>query len=257
LGTGIYQPGGFFYNLLPFVDQRNVHDIGAGQTAAQKMSAFLQAASLPIATYQCPSRRPTIAFQYVHGNPYQNMNEPTVCGRSDYAVNGGDSVTGGCDWGPGSLSAGNGAVKVAASTRSDPTGNFSPNSSLQGTGVNYLLSTLKLAAITDGASRTIMIGEKSLDPDDYNSGVSGGDDQGWDLGYDYDIVRWGNASTLPIQDTPGVDNWTLFGSAHPGNSNYVYCDGSVHAISYAVNGPIFGALCNIADGQLMDDGLLQ
>ena len=139
-----------------------MHDIGAGQTASQKMSTLVQALSLPIATYQCPSRRQTIAYQYVHGNPYQNVNEPTVCGRSDYAANGGDTVTGGCAWGPGSISAGDAVVKQVAAARSDPSGNFTPNSSMQGTGVNYLLSTLKMAAITDGASRTIMIGEKVL-----------------------------------------------------------------------------------------------
>jgi prepilin-type N-terminal cleavage/methylation domain-containing protein/prepilin-type processing-associated H-X9-DG protein len=257
LGFGIYQTGGFFYNLLPFVDQKNVHDIGAGQTASQKMSTLVQTLSLPIATYQCPSRRQTIAYQYVHGNAYQNVNEPSVCGRSDYAANGGDAVTGGCAWGPGSISAGNAVVKQVAAARSDPSGNFTPNSSMQGTGINYLLSTLKMASITDGASRTIMIGEKSLDPDLYTTGVSSGDDQGWDLGYDYDIVRWGNASNLPVQDTPGIDTYTLFGSAHSGNSNYVFCDGSVRPLSYSIDGTVFASLCNIADGRLIDDAKIQ
>jgi hypothetical protein len=67
-------------------------------------------------------------------------------------------------------------------------------------GVNFTGSEIKIQQIEDGASNTYMIGEKNLDPDTYE-GVdttaseegyygSGGDGQGYFVGFDWDTHRW-------------------------------------------------------------------
>ena len=59
------QPGGIFYNILPFMDLATIHDLGSGLPTAQKPNVLAQAAAVPISTFLCPSRRPVAP--YTHG----------------------------------------------------------------------------------------------------------------------------------------------------------------------------------------------
>ena len=43
------QPGGFFFNILPFMEQSVVRSVGAGMSDQQKYTALGQAAATPIA----------------------------------------------------------------------------------------------------------------------------------------------------------------------------------------------------------------
>jgi prepilin-type N-terminal cleavage/methylation domain-containing protein/prepilin-type processing-associated H-X9-DG protein len=271
-GFGTTQPGGFFYNILPFMDQQNLYSLGAGLTGQAKMVATMQAMSTPVSIFNCPTRRQSIGYQFVHGAPnYSNATDPTMCGRSDYACNGGDNQPTFIYGGPASLTEGDPLVAqiLITGTTINSQNKFGPDICIQGTGINYELSTVKIANITDGASNTIMAGEKYLGPDYYTSGTCDGDDQSWDIGYDLDIVRWAGGPAAsppnlpvpdpapPMQDTKGLNNWTQFGSAHASGVNYVFCDGSVHMISYGVDPTVFPMLCNRADGQALDPSLLQ
>ena len=99
-GTDWQQTGGWLYNVLPFIEQQPLHDLGMGtgdwdnsQTASDKKKANLQRLATPLATFYCPSRRAANAYPYTSGsgacvNVYPTP--PTIVGRSDYAANGGD-----------------------------------------------------------------------------------------------------------------------------------------------------------------------
>ena len=259
-GFAAQQPGGFFYNILPYIEQKNVHDLGKGLPASQKPAVLAQAAAVALSVYQCPSRRPVAPYTHMESasgfSPlYMNISYDPLQGKSDYAANGGDTPAFYYYSGPWFLSEGLMEVPIALANLKVGSGDFPPDA-LGCTGVCFTLSTVKLANITDGASNTILVGEKSLCPDLYTDGQSLGDFQGWDIGATGDMYRWGDA-TQPLQpDTYGVDSNDCFGSAHPDTAGFVFCDGSVHNLSYMIGIPVLANLCNRADGHPIDETVL-
>ena len=113
---------------------------------------------------------------------------------------------------------------------------------------------------TDGTGNTMLIGEKRLRPENMGKAQSH-DDQGFTSGWDRDEVCWGIVPPEP--DRRGQDGFYQFGSAHPGGFNAVYCDGSVHVITYNIqsnNTPtssnplgIWQRLCKRDDGLTLGD----
>ena len=87
-------------------------------------------------------------------------------------------------------------------------------------------------------------------PDHYFDGWDYGDDQGWDQGWDSDTLRWttNGANCRPYPDQPGVMMYAVFGSAHPGGFNMVFCDGSVQSISYSIDMTTYHDLGTRDDG---------
>ena len=57
LGSGPTQPGGWVYNILPYMEQLPLHDLGAGANAAGKLAANSQRVQTPLSWINCPSRR--------------------------------------------------------------------------------------------------------------------------------------------------------------------------------------------------------
>ena len=50
LGTDRHQPGGWIFNVLPYIEQQALHEMGAGLPQAQKYAAHLQRNATPLAT---------------------------------------------------------------------------------------------------------------------------------------------------------------------------------------------------------------
>jgi hypothetical protein len=120
------------------------------------------------------------------------------------------------------------------------------------TGVLYQRSTLSEKDIPDGLSKTMLIGEKYLVPDNYFNGCDPADSGPLVQGYDWDIVRLGNSYWLPLRDRPGQISYWSFGSAHPGVFNLVCCDGSVHSIKFEIDVPTYSRLTCRKDKQPID-----
>lgn len=98
-GFGLKQPGGWTFELLPFLEEKSTYDIAKGLNGSAKGKAIAQMESMPVEIFCCPTRRPpTIVPGPINGLPIGtesnfNADDDSVvklgqC-RSDYAGNGG------------------------------------------------------------------------------------------------------------------------------------------------------------------------
>jgi prepilin-type N-terminal cleavage/methylation domain-containing protein/prepilin-type processing-associated H-X9-DG protein len=277
-GTDWHQPGGWIYNVLPYIDQTTLHDLGAGlpPNSAAKLDAATQCAATPLAILHCPTRRPPVVYPWPAQSWFTfrpgNMNRPVGgISRNDYAACGGDYYTYPY-WphpiqapysGPRDTSYVDGPqyhdAQDVASMQQNPGGYPYPPS--QASGVCYCLSMIGAKDVTDGLSTTYLLGEKYANPDYYMTGEMSADNDWAMAGYDFMMVRfvnlfpwWGDPAVvaIPRQDTPGFNPGYNFGSAHPVTFNMAMCDGSVSALSYGIDLMTHVHLANRHDGQAID-----
>jgi prepilin-type N-terminal cleavage/methylation domain-containing protein/prepilin-type processing-associated H-X9-DG protein len=252
-GSDWKQPGGWIYNLLPYMEQLALHDLPLGKTGSARAAAGAQLAQTSLTEMVCPSRRgvvalPSAAISGVTGNHQAfyckdtSLLTTTVTAEAhnDYAGNGGDVRT--ADYEPSSLSVAESSTGLA---------NFNAIAKTS-TGVFCCGSSLDLAQITDGMSNTYLFGEKFLNPDNYTTGVDYGDNEPMVCGSDPDTNRWAGAGYPALQDQAGLGTYDVFGSAHAGSFNMCFCDGSVQSISYLIDLNVHGYLANRKDGHVTD-----
>jgi prepilin-type N-terminal cleavage/methylation domain-containing protein len=251
---GVKQPGGWHYNILPFLDKVDLHDIGAG---GANMSAGGQRAQVVVSEFLCFSRHGNALALPFSGGPYININSPQpVIARSDYAGNGGSNFAD-----PNSPTLSSPGANIG-----DPNGLYNPNfnwaaypgtinsSSSPSTGVIFRASALSSAKIADGTSYTYLLGERYIPKGSYTQSPSGEtppvNDAGWDSGYDYNTIRWTTFPPSQDQNLPGTpESATIFGSAHEAGVNMAFCDGVVKLINYNIDPTLHMQLGHRSDGQ--------
>ncbi|HMO83989.1 MAG TPA: DUF1559 domain-containing protein [Lacipirellulaceae bacterium] len=86
-GFGPKQPGGWIYNVLPYLEQNALRELGRGQQAAPKREALAQLLETPLATFNCPSRRLPRTYPYHGPSPLKNVEPPPKVAKSDYVIN--------------------------------------------------------------------------------------------------------------------------------------------------------------------------
>jgi prepilin-type N-terminal cleavage/methylation domain-containing protein len=245
------QPGGWCYNILPYIEQQPLHDlgIGTGPGSAKSIEANDVRRQTPLTTFTCPSRRTSIVMDG-GCTPYycSSTRHVSTC----YVANGGETsvylLT------PTSFN-----MPTSYASVDDGSYKFDPQFG-RINGICFVRSKVKIADITDGASNTFLVGEKQVNPDHYEDGLDAGDDWGMFTGSQDDIVRGCGAKDgsayyplPPSQDTPGNGTASLyFGSAHTVSLNMSMCDGSVHSISYDIDFEVFRRFCNREDGMPVD-----
>ena len=239
-GFGRRQPGGWFYNILPYMDLQAVRDIGLGLPESEKQPALAKMAGTQIANTICPARR--------RSGPYPHVRAPTINGgsydtdaRTDYAMNAGDCST---------------RIVISPSQYDDP--DFPGPDTSKSTGLGDVMSMFTAQDILDGLGSTYLIAEKYLSVAEYETGASSGDDFSIYQGFDHDIYRftgavWKDAQVVlpPLHDTVSPDPVELtddsFGSAHPHVFNAAFCDGSVRPVRFGIDPEIHRRLGNRKD----------
>jgi len=249
-GFGGNQPGGFFYNILPWLEQQQLHDLGEGlgkgnqsNTKGQMALVMIQT---PLSMLNCPTRRQAAVYPVRSNRDWLvNAAKPSDLNagwfRADYIANGGETVV---LWGTGPKSF------IAAENNAG----FSDMGGCDG--INHQRSQVRMNDILDGTTYTYLVGEKYLCPDLYFTGTSYTDDEPAFSGDDLDLHGWTSKTSdlyySPRQDTSGVDNWYIFGSAHSNGFNMAFCDGSVQTMSYSIDPEVHRCLGNRKDGCAID-----
>jgi prepilin-type N-terminal cleavage/methylation domain-containing protein/prepilin-type processing-associated H-X9-DG protein len=211
------QLAGFQFQILPFIEQDNVWRLSPPSLTAADQTPDRNAAidKLVISTYSCPSR----SLQ-----PYPSLDfGGRLNWRADYCSSYGTS-----------------------NEYDDPHNGMS---------VDNFEPRLHVTGVTDGTSNTLMVGEKYIPVNRYQS-----DDWGSEpitRGHGWAVCR--RTWDLPIPDnigqyTPGTWNYGAnerFGSAHQVGLNFVFADGSVHFLRYNIDVNVYQALGTRNGGEVV------
>ena len=269
-GYGKDQPGSWQYSILSFMELANLRQMGSG--AAVNSQGFIDGITLvnttPVSAFTCPSRRPAgVSLAMGMGSLkgdfsfLKNVAESTGIVKSDYAASAGEAkvfasnTPGRIMPQPGSIAGGKTFDWNQAANDTETQYFGRQWNQYYQNGVIYYHSEVSEARIEDGTSNTYLVGEKYMPADVYAGSSaltapgfpSWGENQGMYSGFEWDNQRvaWGadwavseQEKFQPSQDRAGVTGLSPeapFGSAHAAAFNMVYCDGSVHSISYDID----------------------
>lgn len=274
-GYGKDQPGGWMYNILPFIEEQALHDLGKGATGAAKRAATVQRVQSPFEGMTCPSRRRASLYPYGDVTAFAFADPFEVCGKTDYAANAGDMLMPELSGGPEAKT----PDQDYEAVRDRPEwATFGSNaySQYEGenkpTGVVFGRSEISFRQIIDGTSKTYMVGEKYMSSDEYETGGDAGDNEPAFSGNNVDTLRTtcnhrGPRGPLPLRPDqpgtsddglgpgipgkktdPGYGGELIFGSAHTAGFNMAMCDGSVTLVTFDIDPEIHRARGHRYDG---------
>jgi hypothetical protein len=220
--------------LLPYLDQAPFYSQWDLTLEYYQQPAATRQTSMPI--YFCPTRRSAgMNVMSVGDIPELGWTAQDFPGAlGDYGCCEGDN-----DNGQYNTDQADGAMILA-----DYTNTTNPNG---GYFITRWRSRIKVASIVDGLSNTLLVGEKHVIQGKFGTQtgdrcIYNGDPA------NQNAARVAGASYL-LARTP-KDSYNLqFGSYHPGVCQFVFCDGTVRAISVATDGTVLSLLSKRNDGQ--------
>ena len=244
------QQGGWGFQLMPFLDAEaewtgaNATDVD-GDGSISDIERSIAVRGTVIKVFSCPTRR---------SKPQKSLSEwypgypagTRKYAQTDYA---GNCMDAGTNWLTGVpwQSEGNGPLFLYWMRYQDPsTGAWTYNDSRAGP-VGYGCT---IAKIPDGLSKTVLFGEKTLDPNCTAPGTGCTDDnEGFTAGWDHDTMRHMNSVPIPDLERLGLGSGnTAFGSSHTGSFGLVLCDGSVRAVTYDIDLTLWRRMGHRGDG---------
>lgn len=267
-GFGKNQPGGWMYNILPFIEEGTLHDYGKGLSGAARNTATRDRTQRPFEGMNCPSRRRASVYSFLDPTAVFVYSDPIeLCSKTDYAANAGDMIMPEMTGYPGN------PTDYQQTLIYDWQTNYKSAANTLGesvpTGVVFGRSEISFRKITDGTSKTYMVGEKYMSVDNYEDGLDYGDNEPAFSGNNSDTLRItaphrGIRGKLPLRtdqpgssddglnggvaSNPGYGGELIFGSAHTGGFNMAFCDGSTRLISFDIDPEIHRTYGHRFDG---------
>jgi prepilin-type N-terminal cleavage/methylation domain-containing protein len=183
-GTDENQPGGWIYNILPYIEQQGLRDTGQGLDQAAKSQAMLAALQTPLTVTRCPTRASTALAPSRPGSvlnldgQVNSVLDGVVVARSDYAACEGDFYL----------------TTAPVDPKSSTWADYSKGMN----GICYQRSQVTPASVQDGMTYTYLVGEKFVSRLYYDDWSDLGYDQSMLSGDSLDIGRWVMAT--PLQD---------------------------------------------------------
>lgn len=228
-GFGKKQPGGWGFNILPYLEEEQLHNLGHNKPEALKARDAVKVIQSPLSMFYCPSRRP--AGLYPLNMPCVNavLVLPTVASRSDYAASCGDPERNELGAGPDSLLEGDTTFPWWDTTKC--------------TGLSFARSAIRESDVKDGLSSTYCVGEKWVGVENYYTGTHAADNEHFCSGYNNDVYRTTHWAFPPASDAERVGTGAgRFGSAHVAIWQVVFGDGSVQSMSFNIDPMVHQAL---------------
>lgn len=240
------QPGGWIYQLLPYLEAGNIYDLPqvAGERKA-KEARIHELLATPCTTFECPSRgnSKVVSFNSKRIPKIFNLAEtPARVALTDYAANGGTKQI--FRSGPEGRS-------------SSETDNYSWARLSESNGMMLYHNRIRAADVTAGLSNVLWVGEKFVGHLSYDFDQTGGNDQSLYSGECTDIRRY--ASSPILRESVGgaevtVVNGNLietaidygsqyaFGTPHPVTMSSLMADGSTRRLDLDIDLEVFRCL---------------
>ncbi|MCI0456439.1 MAG: DUF1559 domain-containing protein [Gemmataceae bacterium] len=265
--------------ILPYLEQENAYRLWDPQLRYYDQPnlghAILDPTPRSVPVYFCPSRRgPEVGLSVATGTTATTQDVPSSPAAAGYGSfrhrPGGLSDYASCNGTVDSLE-GNGALGIGtplAAVKRDgspvtATGLTQMFRQPPGTRVTQWTSPTSLSSITDGTSNTLLVGEKHVRP--ANRWGKDEDRSIYNGQWARIFRRMAGVGPAPNQKFPLVtdpnDSWSRqtpireafqrFGSNHPGVCQFVFCDGSVRAVSNTVDDTTLSRLAQRSDGQVI------
>lgn len=150
----------------------------------------------PVKTYLCPGRTRSPGYTTTGGNSLNSGVAPANAPFTDYAIN------------------------VNTYNGNSGFGNYGQSPSMT------------VVTEQNGTSNTLLIGEKAMDPNNYqNNNGSNWDETIYTGGYG----GTGRGDNTICKDQPGDPYGNSWGSPFSSGCPFVFCDGSVHILPYVLN----------------------
>ena len=263
-GFGRKQPGGWRYNVLPFIEQQALYDLGKGGSPAAKAAAIFEREATPLAVFTCPSKRgPSVrttgSIPWLSEDTLPKNVNGVVGGasrrelaRADYSINGGGYRDSTPEW-----------VRLTPDGRrrswpstfvqaDDPDWPW-PLQYLLQDGISGNQSQVRSADVRDGTANTYLIGETGVNYYDrlsFAPQFSGGYmDNIAHVGYQHWPARdYGDTGGFWV----GLAESGWFGGPHVGAFYVSFCDGSVRGVSFDIDPELHRRLGVRNDGLPVD-----